>query len=56
MNTKTIIIIFIAIAIILYMLMPRIIKDNEAYNNYVCATQGLASDCIHKLPVGEELK
>lgn len=56
MNTKTIIILFILIAIILYMLMPRIIANNNKYNAYMCATQGLDSTCTHKLPASRELK
>ena len=56
MNTKTIIIIFIAIAIILYMLMPRIIKSNEAYNAYACAVQGYQADCTTPLTASERLK
>jgi hypothetical protein len=56
MKKTTIIILTILAAITLYILMPKIIKDNNEYSRYICATQGLASDCIHKLPASEELK
>lgn len=56
MNNKTITIILILLAITLYILMPGIIKSNNDYNKYSCATQGLDATCSHELPVNDRLK